>query len=469
MVGRDLELAELETLLAAIEEGAAGLAIAGEPGIGKTSLWAEGARRASQRGFLLLVARPAEIEMPLAYGALADLLEPAGDDVLAELPEPQREALDAASLRRRPGRRSDPRAVCAAWLTTLRALARERPVVVAVDDAHWLDRASARTLAYAARRLGDERVGLLVATRDELATAELLPARSRTCLLRPLDLADLRACLDAHLERSVTGPVLARIHRESGGNPFYAIEIARELGERQGAPTRDLPVPSRVLGLLRARFQRLPRRARDALLVASCLAAPTTGLVDERALAAAEEDRIVRVERDGRIRFTHPLLASAVYQSAASARRREVHRRLASQVEEAEERARHLALGSSRPDAAIARELDAAAELAHARGAPEAAAELAELALELTPRAAGDRIIARRVVAAAWRPVGEGPPRHDHPLQPARNLRHHRERQRQLDRVRRRRRRRHLHRHGVGQLDARHPQDRPRQGHVARP
>ncbi len=125
------------------------------------------------------------------------------------------------------------------------------------------------------------------------------------------------------------------------------------------------------------------------MLVAACLASPHTGLVDATAIGAAEDAGLVIIETDGRVRFTHPLLAAAVYESALPGRRRSVHRMLAGRLEEPEERARHLALGSAGPDLEIAGQLDEAAKLPQARGSPAAAAELVELALRLTPPARG--------------------------------------------------------------------------------
>ena len=166
MVGRDAELAELDAFLAGSATGFAAFALEGEPGIGKTTLWAEGISRAQILGRTVLVARPAEAEAGLSFAALADLVAPVEHRASSELSQPQRDALAAALLHTpAPEQGIDERAVSAAVLSLLRVLAAECPVVLAVDDAHWLDAPSARVLAFAARRLAAEQVGLLVTFR----------------------------------------------------------------------------------------------------------------------------------------------------------------------------------------------------------------------------------------------------------------------------------------------------------------
>ena len=177
-----------------------------------------------------------------------------------------------------------------------------------------------------------------------------------------------------------------RIARTSGGNPLYALEIARLLGrdERRSDATA-LPVPDDLRALMAARIDALPPDTRDALLSAAALGRPDVRLVDAQALAAAEDAQLVRIRPDGRIAFVHPLYASAVYSSASLKRRRAAHRALAEAVADPEERARHLALASDGPDERVAHELEQAARGARMRGAPDSAAQLTELALQLLP------------------------------------------------------------------------------------
>src|SRR5438132_4064426 len=143
LVGREGEIEAASTFLDRLEAGPAVLLFAGEPGIGKTTLWTAAVEQARDRGFLVLSARGVEAEGELGYAALADLLEPIAEDMLPELPEPQRRALAIALLVEDPGqRRIDLRAVGAATTTILRRLSQEAAVVLAVDDLQWLDRPS---------------------------------------------------------------------------------------------------------------------------------------------------------------------------------------------------------------------------------------------------------------------------------------------------------------------------------------
>ena len=214
--------------------------------------------------------------------------------------------------------------------------------------------------------------------------------------------------LRARLGRSWPRPLLRRIHENSDGNPFFALEIARVLEHDGASPGSALPVPRDLQELLRARIDVLPASAASALLVVSASSQPTPELVAAAsgldlaapdALAAAERAGVIEV-RARHVRFTHPLLASTVYGSASPDERRAVHRALADRAMDPEERARHLALSSAGPDASIAAALDVAARLARARGAPDSAAELADLACELTPPEDREGVIRRRVDAA---------------------------------------------------------------------
>jgi AAA ATPase domain len=162
IIGRASELAAATTFLGELPGGPAALIYTGEAGIGKTILWRSAADRATRLGFRLLSARPAETEAKLAYATLADLLGPVADELLPELPEPQRRALAVALLREPPGpRRLDRRAVGAATTSALRLLAVAGPLVAAIDDVQWVDLPSTRVLEFALRRLGEAPVGLL--------------------------------------------------------------------------------------------------------------------------------------------------------------------------------------------------------------------------------------------------------------------------------------------------------------------
>ena len=410
MVGRDQELAAVGEVLDGLQAGLGVLLVEGEPGIGKTTLWLAGREQAQQLGHRVLSCRPIQTETPLAFVALADLLEPVLNETLPHLPAPQAGALEVAMLRAEAGaRRPDRRTVSAAVLGAIRRVAAAGPVLVAVDDVQWLDRASAGVLEFVIHRLAGEPVGVLATSRTGEATPLdldriLPPGQLRRLVVGPLSVGSLQPILRRQLGVTFSRPVLLRIHQASGGNPLFALEIARSiqaLGELRRA--EPLPVPDALTDAVGARLATLSPRVRRRLVVVALLAQPTLGLVEEvfadpervRAdLEVAQRAGVIRLAGD-RIRFTHPLLAAAAVAGATPDQRRRLHGRLASASADPEERARHLALATLRPDAGVAALLDAAAVAARARGAPDVAAELSEEALRLTP-VRGDAEATRR-------------------------------------------------------------------------
>ncbi len=394
VIGREAELAAVEAFLDGSTDGHAVLAIVGEPGIGKTTIWDDAVARARAGGATVLAARPAEPEARLSFAGLADLLAGFPEELYAAIPDVQREALEVALLRTQARRPPGPRVLGTAFLSLIRELADERAVVIAVDDFHWLDRPSTSALEFALRRLSDERVRAILSVRSgeagPLARLERDGPVARI-ELGPLSVASLHRVVSTQLGRTFPRPTLVRITQASGGNPLYALEIARLL-ERQGDrdPAR-LPVPESLQTLVASRVRSLPPETRDALLRAAALAQPDLRLVSEEALAPAEDAGLVRVGIGERIAFVHPLFASAVYSSASLGRRRAAHRALADAVRDPEERARHLALACDGPDESVAQTVEAAARLARLRGAPDSAAELTELALRLLARDGGAR------------------------------------------------------------------------------
>jgi DNA-binding CsgD family transcriptional regulator len=395
LIGRDSELESAERFVDAVPDGSGALVIEGEAGAGKTSLWEAALDSARRHGNIVLRARPAEAETGFAHAALGDLLHERYD-VLERLPDPQRRALEVALLLSDEGGDGpDQQAVAVATLRALRELAREGPLLVAIDDIQWLDRPSAAVLRFVARRIDEERVGLLLAWRTE--GGEQVPlglerafAGDRLARVRlpPLSLGALQRLLQAHLDYVPARPVLHRLYELSGGNPFFALELARALraGTLRLEPGERLPMT--LDALVGARLRALSHDALRALAAAASLAQPSVALVsevaEERGLAEAERAQIVTLV-DGRVRFAHPLLASGAYAALAAGERRELHAWIAERVDDPEERARHLARAASGPDEAVASALEAAASRAHARGAPQAAAELYESAARLTP------------------------------------------------------------------------------------
>lgn len=402
--GREQELGTIETFIDRSLRGPAALVIVGEPGIGKTVLWQQGVERAAGEGATVLSYRAVEAEARLAFAALADLLADRGEAALEQLAAPRRRALEVALLLEEPDTEApDSRALGAGLLDILRRLAASRPVLVAVDDLQWLDASSADVLGFAFRRLRDERVGFLAAVRGRASTDMPFELRALERLsLEPLTLAALHHLLRERVELELTRSELSRIHAATGGNPYFALELGRELVRLQVrlAPAEPLQVPASLQELLVRRLARLEGRTRGVLLSAAALARPTVevltaahGELAEDALEQAVSAAVIELDQS-RVRFAHPLLAAVCYQSAPLRARRAAHRALAEVVPGLEERARHLALAAARPDARVAAALDEAAALASGRGATAAAAELWELAAKLT--AAEDRSEARR-------------------------------------------------------------------------
>ena len=394
---RPLEGRSVSAFLTSTALGPSALLIEGEPGIGKTTLWLAAVEQAKSRGFRVLSTRAAAAESVLAYTALADMLDDVDAATWADLPGPQMLAVDQVLLRTGNGAVTDQRAVAAAFLSVIERFAEGGPVLLAIDDLQWLDPSSMHVVAFAARRLTGP-VGILGSVRteaDEGASAAWLqlprPEAINRVRLSPLTVHELHAAVAARLRRSFSRSAMGRIHEVSGGNPFYAIELARALDERSpGATVASLP---RTLSdVVRSRIGSLDPDVHDALLAASCMAAPTVELVsrattsdDNRLvelLEIAESNGIIAIDGN-RIHFAHPLLARGVYTEAATAIRRSMHRRLAEIVDEPELRARHLALAATSGDDVTLRALDEAAESARARGAPAAAAELTDLAIGL--------------------------------------------------------------------------------------
>ncbi|RDH78339.1 LuxR family transcriptional regulator [Mycolicibacterium moriokaense] len=409
VVSRKSQASAIADFLSTVVSAPSALVIEGEPGIGKTTLWSESIDRAKADGFRVLAARPVAAASALAYGSLADMLNGIDAAVLAELPEPQRVALDRVLQRGEPDSApANQRAVAAGFLSVVTVLAETTKVLVAVDDLQWLDSSSRLVVAFAARRLAGP-VGMLATVRtggdDDSAGLWLQlprPESVQRITVPPMSIGALHAVISDRLKRSFSRPTMMRIEEVSRGNPFYAIEIAQMMDDR-GANTEIL-LPDSLRELIRVKLHGGDSEVDDALLAVACLAAPTVGMVaralgsdlDDVAaqLEAAESRGIIEIEGD-RLRFSHPIFNRGVYNDAAPERRRAMHRRLADVVDEPELRARHMALGSTTADPETLQSLDSAAASARGRGAPAAAAELVELAIGLggsTPQ---------RLVAAA--------------------------------------------------------------------
>jgi DNA-binding CsgD family transcriptional regulator/DNA polymerase III delta prime subunit len=419
VIGRKDELSSIEMFLEQVEVGHAGLVFSGEPGIGKTTLWEAALDHARREDMQVLSCRCLKSEASLSFGGLSDLVGPVFEEVAQVLAPPRRHALAVALLLSEPSTQPlGSRAIGLAFLDVVRTLQQRGSVVVAVDDVQWLDPSSSMVLQFALRRLHDERVGFLATLREEpearvpFEIERSLPEeRLRRLSLRPLSLAALHHLLRKRLGLELARPQLVRLREATAGNPLYALELGREL-VRTGAklqPRKPLPVPAGLGTLLEGRLQRLPSETSTVLLAVAALDRPTveviaatnvepSGVLEALELAAKEGV----IEFDGsRIRFTHPLLASTCYERAPLWRRRKIHKVLAAVVEEDEERVRHRALAAAGTDADLAADLDAAAVTASARGS-NAAAELLDLAADVTPREQGREARRRRMTAALF-------------------------------------------------------------------
>ena len=410
VVGRDAELSVVAAFVDATRDGPAALVLEGEPGIGKSTLWRAGVDRARERGLRVLAARPAEAERGLAHAGLGDLLEGVADDVLPSLSVPRKRALKVALLRDAPTEPVDERALAVALRDALELLADTGPILVAIDDVQWLDGPTSSALAFALRRLDSARVLVLLTKRlvdgavqveHELERAVGV-ARSGRLPVGPLSVGALHRVLRDRLDRSFPRQTLLRIHAWSEGNPFFALEVARALGDDVD-PLAPLPVPETLDELLNARIAQLPAATRDALAFASALGTASESVlrragVDPGALEPAAAAHLIE-RADGVVRLSHPLLSSVLYPATGEGRRG-LHARIAAVVDDPVQRARHVALSRDEPDGLVAAELERAAGIARDRGAAAVAAELVEHALRLTPPGALDERRRRALEAA---------------------------------------------------------------------
>ncbi|MCZ7588319.1 MAG: AAA family ATPase [Gaiella sp.] len=409
MIGRERELEQARGLLAAVAGGSCALVLAGEPGIGKSTIWAAVLEDAETLGHRVLAARPSQAEAELPFAVLTDLFARIDETAVGDLPGVQRDALEQA-LRRRPRAATvDPTSVALATLGTLRALAAVRPTIVAIDDVQWIDAPSLRALVFALRRVREARVGLVAAARAGLQSGLTTLSPADVSAAGRIEIAGLDERHIAELVHARTGIALTplelgRVVALSGGNPFYALELA-------AAGKTERGLPETLAAAVRARFSTLSSDARGAGLVAA-----TLGRVDEplvRRLHGPGLDELwsagIVDDRRGEPWFAHPLLASALIDLHSPAERRAVHLALATALSDPDERALHLGRGTEDASEAVAAELEAAAGRLDARGAPETAALLADRAAALTP--ADDRVAAiRRLLLASdlYQGAGEG-------------------------------------------------------------
>ena len=412
LLGRRAERDVLDRLLRAVRAGESrALVVRGEPGVGKTALLDYLAGRASD--CRVATAAGIQSEMELAFAALHQLLAPMLDR-LERLPGPQRVALRTA-FGMSAGRTPDRFLVGLAVLGLLSETAAARPLVCLVDDEQWLDHASAQILAFVARRLGAEAVGLVFGARVPSGDLSGLPE----LVVEGLRGDDARALLSSVLTGPLDERVRDQIVAETRGNPLALLELPRgltaaELAGGFGLPGA-LPLPGRIEESFRRRVEALPAQTRRLLLLAAAepagdpvlvwRAAGWLGIGADAAGPAAEAGL---VEFGGRVLFRHPLVRSAAYRSASLEGRQQLHRALAEATDpEADpgRRAWHRAHAAPGPDEDVAAELERSAGRVQARGGLAAAAAFLERAAVLTPDLAQR---AGRALAAAQAKVQAG-------------------------------------------------------------
>src|SRR5689334_23597352 len=413
IIGRDVGLALVSGLVHPVPVAGQVLVVTGEAGMGKTVLLADPAGRARSAGMRVLSVTGRESESRLAFAGLHQLLRPVLSGA-AGLPGRQAQALlGALGLAAEPVV-PDPLLTGVAVLTLLSDLSEHSPVLVVADDTQWLDRSSLDALSFAGSRLDAERVVLLVGARGQAPP----PGFDRgfpELHLEPLSAADAGRLLDAQ-PVPPRGRARAQVLAQAAGNPMALIELAKVIADDPAASRRwaaePLPLTERLTAVLTSRFAALPEPTQAALLRAAVADGPDLGAAasrgagpDARALAPAEQLGLIKIDRTG-LRFSHPLVRSAIYHSAPFARRAAAHRELASALDDQPDRqAWHLAAAALPPDEQVASLLEATAAQAQRRGGAAAAALALERAAELSPNPEDQ---ARRLVAAASAAISTG-------------------------------------------------------------
>jgi DNA-binding CsgD family transcriptional regulator len=388
LLGRERELAAIDQALAAARIGRSSrLVIRGEPGIGKTALLEHAIGHAGSMS--VLSSRGVEFEADVPFAGLNELLQPALDR-LDRLPRVHAEAL-RSSLGLGPRIEADRLIIGAAALGLISVFADEAPLLLTIDDAQWLDRASAEAIGFAARRLVADPVAVLIAMREG-EESPLLAAGMAELRLGGLD----QEASTELLSLAGAGPVAAeaarRLHEATGGNPLALMELAPEAHRSPSTPYDNLPVATSVERAYLRRVSALSGDGRRALLLLAASGSSDTSLVRRAALAmglsagAVEEAEGAAIvePRGDRLEFVHPLARAAIYHSASPPERRSAHRALSAAMtgaNDADRRAWHLAGAAAGWDAQAADALEAAARRARQSSGYEAAARaLAESA-----------------------------------------------------------------------------------------
>jgi DNA-binding CsgD family transcriptional regulator len=406
LVGRDIEIDQIEAALDGLSERGGAFVVQGQPGIGKSSLLDHACHSAEASGARVLRTLGTENEAELAFAGLHELIRPLGDFLVA-LPAPRRLALDAAfgiAHELEP----EPFHVALAAYQLICEASDASPTLIAVDDAHWLDRASLGVLAFMARRLQDEPVLLLAAVRDGYGTA-LDEARLPALRLEPLPRDAAAELLEVHAPQ-LSPPVREHILDEAAGNPLGLVELARSLPGNDRPRPRFSPGPVALTARLKRAFAgRLDELSSEARLVLLAAALDRAASVDElltcASLVAGSPVTISAIDRavafgivdaaDWQLRFRHPLMRSAVEESASLTDLLATYRELAGVTADPERRLWHRAMAAVGHDEELADALDAHAQDARSRGAVTVAASALERAATLTADShkTGERLV----------------------------------------------------------------------------
>lgn len=404
LVGREQELAAIGAVLDRARAGeSAVLGIVGEPGIGKSELLRATEQMAA--GMTVLRARGVQSEARVPFAGLLELFRPVLR-YLADIPETQRVALEAA-LALRPPQGDDRFAIGAATLGLLAAVSEHDPVLVLVDDTHWVDGSTADALSFAVRRLLADPVAVVLAVRER--EPSFLDAGGLPLIrLRGLDRTSAGALLQ-HRGVEFGVDLVDRLHQQTEGNPLALVELAAS-ADRLGDPSPldvPLPIATSVSQLYADRCKALPPDTITALLLAATNDTADLATLSQAAdlsdLAPAEEAGLVRIG-DGRVEFCHPLARAAVYAGATPADRRKAHRAVADALPDADfdRRAWHLALAALGPDDAACSALGQAGRHARDRSAHDVASRTFERASTLASSEKDQVRLLFAAAEAAW-------------------------------------------------------------------
>jgi DNA-binding NarL/FixJ family response regulator len=401
LIGRAFERAAILAALDASADRTAAVLLTGDAGIGKTAIWESIVAERRAAGDHVLISRATSAEARLPWVGMTDLMRTMPPATLESLPDVQRRALEVVSLQSSGSLQTsetlDERMVGTALLSALQSATNTAPVLLAIDDLPYLDTASASAVTFALRRIeGLHAARLLATVRDHDAQLPVLQGlssdRYSVVSIGPLTLGALFDLLQSHRGIRLARPLLLRVYETSGGNPLYALELARaldrlEINPKAGTP---LPVPAGLNALVDARVRDLPADVADIVAATAAAWRFTADDHDSEAIELAvaagmvvvDEPAVVGAARI--IRAAHPLLSAAAYNGLTAARRRQLHARLAAAADDPVERVRHAALAATEPQAALAADLDLGVAAALAAGVPDIAVGLAQLSLEHT-------------------------------------------------------------------------------------